>query len=171
MIKENLIGAQGVLSPPPGTMWSDLPRQLQLEADRGNVRISNSWEDIARWMGAAPEVLKSTIDEYNSFCDRGHDAMFVKEPQYLLPLRTPPYYAVKCGGGFLMTMGGIKINHHMEVLNLEDDPIPGLYAVGNDAGGWQWDTYSQDLAGFALGFAVNSGRIVGENAAEYVSGR
>ena len=30
----------------------------------------------------------------------------------------------------------IKINTHIKVLDKQDDPIPGLYAVGNDAGGW-----------------------------------
>jgi hypothetical protein len=41
-----------------------------------------------------------------------------------------------------------------------------LYIVGNDAGGWHWDTYNLELSGFA----INSGCIAGESAAKYVSG-
>jgi fumarate reductase flavoprotein subunit len=95
--------------------------------------------------------------------------MFIKDPKYLLPLRTPPYYAIKCYSGFLGTIGGIKINHNMEVINHQDNPILGLYAAGVDTGGWQGNTYAgRDLPGSAFGFAINSGRIAGENAANYV---
>jgi fumarate reductase flavoprotein subunit len=55
----------------------------------------------------------------------------------------------------------------MEVVDKDDQPIPGLYAVGNDAGGWESDTYDADLSGTTLGFAINSGRIAGENAVKY----
>jgi fumarate reductase flavoprotein subunit len=67
------------------------------------------------------------------------------------------------------TLGGIKINHRAEVLNKTLQPIPGLYAVGNDAGGMYGDSY--DLlysAGSTFSFAVNSGRIAGENALAYL---
>jgi predicted oxidoreductase len=36
---------------------------------------------------------------------------------------------------FLGTLGGIKINEKTEALDRNDKVIPGLYAVGNDAGG------------------------------------
>jgi fumarate reductase flavoprotein subunit len=68
-------------------------------------------------------------------------------------------------------MGGIKINHRMEVLDKEGDAIPGLYAVGADTGGWESDTYCAVLAGSAFGFAMNSGRIAAENASDYVHGK
>lgn len=59
----------------------------------------------------------------------------------------------------------------MEVLNSRDDPIPGLFAGGDAAGGWESDTYCILLPGSTFGFAINSGRIAGENAFKYVSGR
>ena len=55
----------------------------------------------------------------------------------------------------------------MEVLNKEDKPIPGLFAGGDNTGGWESDTYCFLLSGHAFSFAVNSGRIAGENAARY----
>ena len=67
----------------------------------------------------------------------------------------------------MTTLGGIKINQHMEVLDRQDEPIPGLYAAGDAAGGWEYDSYNTALTGFGFGFAINSGRIAGENAAEY----
>jgi fumarate reductase flavoprotein subunit len=152
----------------PGVPQPDLPKALQLGVERGGVKISSSWDGIAVWMGASPAILKATLDEYNSFCDNGYDAVFAKERRYLMALRTPPYYALKCHPVFIGTIGGIKINHHMEVLDHGDNPIPGLYAVGVDAGGWEPDTYNAALSGSTFGFAINSGRIAGENAAKFV---
>jgi fumarate reductase flavoprotein subunit len=120
-------------------------------------------------MGVKPMVLKNTVDEYNSFCDRGHDAVFVKNRLFLTPLRNPPYYALKCGVALTTTHGGIKINERMEALNKEDEPIPGLYAAGVETGATDWDSYNMWLSGHSFGFTINSGRIAGEEAAEYVA--
>jgi fumarate reductase flavoprotein subunit len=38
------------------------------------VKISSNWDDIARWIGADPEVLKATVAEYNVSCERGYEA-------------------------------------------------------------------------------------------------
>jgi fumarate reductase flavoprotein subunit len=151
-----------------GMPQPDLAETLQLSAERGNCKISNSLDEIAEWIGAKPEILKATVDEYNSFCDKGHDEIFAKERRFLVALHTPPYYALRCNSVFLGTIGGIKINHHMEVLDHEDNPIPGVYAAGIDTGGWESETYNYALSGSTFGFAINSGRIAGENAAEYV---
>jgi fumarate reductase flavoprotein subunit len=146
----------------------DLPKELKFQADKGAVKIARSWQEIAKWIGADPTVLKATIKEYNGFCERGYDAAFVKERRYLSPLRTPPYYAMRCRTGIVGTLGGIKVNHHMEVLDQYDYPIPGLFAAGTDVGGWEPRTYNVRLSGSTFGFPLNSGRIAGENAAAYV---
>ena len=132
-----------------------------------HVKISNTLSGIAKWMGADPKVLKATVDEYNRACDQGYDPIFAKDRQFLVPLRTPPFYAIRSNSDFLDTIGGLKINHRMEVLDKEDMPIPGLYAAGVVAGGWQHDTYCDTLSGAMTGFAFNSGRIAGENAAKF----
>lgn len=147
-----------------------LDKKMDQEMVEGRIKISDSWYDIAIWVGASPKVLNSTIHEYNASCEQQYDDILLKDPKYLTPLDTPPYYALKCAQGFFGTIGGIKINHNMEVLSQKKEcPIPGLYAAGNDTGGWESDTYSLSLPGLTFGFAINSGRIAGENAAEYVS--
>jgi len=155
---------------PKGEKVLDTENVLKLSEEKGLAKISDSWDEIADWIGVAPETLKNTIDEYNSFCDKGRDDIFLKDPDLLISLRTPPYYAIKCSMRIHCTCGGIKINHHMEVLDKEHKPIPGLYATGIEAGGWVTETYDQVyLGGSGLGFPVNSGRIAGESAVEYVS--
>jgi fumarate reductase flavoprotein subunit len=154
-----------------GAKLTNLGKELQIEAKRGGVKISDTLDGIAKWMEVTPQILKATVEEYNSFCDHGYDAFFAKDRKYLQALRTPPYYAIRCYLSFLTTIGGIRINHYMEVLNRQDNPILGLYAGGDTTGGWVSDTYCMSLAGSAFGFAINSGRIAGENAAKYVSGK
>jgi fumarate reductase flavoprotein subunit len=153
-----------------GKDFSGLEGELQKLAKSGEAKISDSWDEIADWMGAKPEVLKTEIDEYNSYCDKGHDEIFLKDPEYLKPLRQPPYYAMRCYVSVTETMGGIKVNEHMEVLDKQGNAIQGVYAAGVIADGHQGQTYCQDAASSTMGFAVNSGRIAGESAAKFVLG-
>jgi len=169
-INKGLIKFRGLSTHSQRAGPADFAEELQKEAGTGRVKISDSWEEIARWMGAEPTVLKSTIEKYNSDCESIYDRAFLKDPKYLIPIRTPPYYAMRCRPIFLTTIGGIKINHHMEVLDKNNKPIPGLYAGGNDTGGWEEENcYNAFFSSHAVGFAINSGRIAGENAVQYVS--
>lgn len=156
---------------PPGTKMAEIDKHLKKDAQEGLVKVGDTWEAIARWIGADPEKLKHNIEVYNYSCDRGFDGLFYKDRRYLQPLRNPPYYALICHQAFHGTTGGIRINERMEVLDGENDRIPGLFASGNDTGGWSADTYNYVLTGTAFAYAVNSGRIAGENAAEYALNR
>jgi len=145
-------------------------KDLETALSKGEAKASSSIAEIARWMGAKPEVLKASIDEYNSFCDHGRDAIFAKDLRYLQPLGNPPYYALRTGVGLVMTHGGIKVNHRMEGVDKQDEPIPGLYAAGVETGAKDWDSYNMWLSGHSFGYAINGGRIAGEEAAKYVKG-
>jgi len=149
---------------PPRTVIPELDSLLRQHMQKGTVMIADSWDDIAAWIGAESNTLKNTVKEYNTYCDRGIDVEFAKDRRFLVPLVTPPFYAMRCYPDFLGTIGGIKINHNMEVLNITGRPIPGLYAAGVDTGGWESETYCAVLSGSTFGFALNSGRIAGENA-------
>jgi fumarate reductase flavoprotein subunit len=152
---------------PVATRMTDLDEHLQKEVKQGRAMISRSWEEIAVWIGADYQALNETINQYNGYCAEHQDETCYKERRFLQALRTPPFYALRCCQAFHGTIGGIKINHRMEVLDTRDRPIPGLFAMGNDTGGWVSDTYCYVLTGTALAFALNSGRISGENAAVY----
>jgi fumarate reductase flavoprotein subunit len=129
---------------------------------------ADTWDEIAEFIGADPKVLKETIRRYNGFCEKGYDDDFFKDPKYLRPLNAPPFFAIQNRHTCQTTFGGIKINHRTEVLNRQDIPIRGLYAVGDCAGSWAPLTYSHRYPGSASSFAVCSGFIAGENAAIYL---
>lgn len=66
------------------------------------------------------------------------------------------------------TVGGIRINENCECCDKDFEPVPGLYAVGADACNLYDDSYMFLLPGNSMGFAVNSGRIAGKEAAAYI---
>lgn len=167
-IQNKLINFRGLLNRFKPGKPLDLSAELFKESTKGTIKISNSLKEIANWMGVDPTVLQTTIDEYNSFCIKGYDDQFLKDSSHLISLSSPPYYAMRCCPVFLTTIGGITINHRMEVLDDQENAIKGLYSAGNDVGGWQPSTYNALLSGSTLGFALNSGRIAGENAAAFL---
>lgn len=147
----------------------NLKEVLVEEAKQGEwSKIAERWEEIADWLGADQEVLKATVEEYNVSCGKGHDELFAKDRQYLLPLRKPPFYALKFRPLMIETVGPVKTNVHMEVLDKQGTPIPGLYAGGALTSGWQGD--EEHRFGTPLSYALTSGRIAGARAASYLRG-
>jgi len=130
---------------------------------------ADSIEELADKMGVDPQIFKDTVEEYNSYCEKGHDELFAKDPRYLRPIKGPKFYAAKARTIFLGTLGGIKINHNMEVVDKKGNVIAGLYAGGYDAGGMYGDSYSiRNSSGLSSSFATNSGRIAGRNALKFI---
>jgi len=161
--QENQASAGG-----PGGMPADMRPKGNSAATE---KTADTWEEIAEFIGADPKVLKETIERYNSFCKKGYDNDFFKDKKYLRALDTPPYAVIRGAHSAQTTFGGIKINHRTEVLNRQDIPIKGIYAVGDCAGSWAPLTYSHRYPGSAGSFAVCSGFIAGENAAKYIKGK
>ena len=154
----------------PGYRPVNVFREIQAALDRGTTEVvaAGTIEELAGKMGADPALLKATVDEYNDCCAAGYDRLFAKERRFLRPLVGPRYYAVRGRTVFLGTMGGIKVNGKMEVLDKEDAAIPGLHAGGFDAGGMYGDSYPiKTSSGLASAFAFNSGRIAAKSILRY----
>lgn len=153
----------------PFTRVRNLEALIQVAFDRGykDIYVAETIEELAEKTGIDPGGLSRTIEEYNRFCERGFDPIFNKTHYLLRPIRRPKFYAGRLVPGAYGSLGGIKINYKTEVLNKEWKKIPGLYAAGTDACSIYGDTYVFILPGNTMGFAVNSGRIAGENAAEF----
>lgn len=130
-------------------------------------------------------VLKETIAKYNSYCAAGHDPEFGRprdrgpdpeavhaaalsgaplptaHPDWLQPIVTPPYYAMKMLPGGMSTHGGPKRNTKSQVVDPFGKTIPRLYAAGELGSIY----FMQASAGSTLGEALAFGRIAGRNAA------
>lgn len=156
-----------------GPILIELDEQIEAARVAGNTNVFSalSLEDLCSQTGINHAGLLETLTRYNHMAASGRDDQFGKSASLLLPVAQPPYYALRIYATALGTLGGIKVNAHLEVLNASDRIIPGLYAVGNIAAGMHGDTYCMRYPGTTLGFAMNSGRIAGEHAASAIRHR
>ncbi len=157
----------------PFTKIENLDAQINEALSQGieDIFVANSLKELADKTGINPDGLQKTIDEYNRSCEKGHDRLLGKGHKHLRAVKEPKFYAGRHFPTGYGTLGGIKINHKTEVLTKDWDVIPGLYAVGTDACSIYGDSYVFVLPGNSLGFAVNSGRIAGENALQYIKSK
>ncbi len=116
-------------------------RLAAYQTSTGGLRISDDFADN----------LETAIARFNTFADRGVDEDFGRgdapvqqlfngpvadEPVRANPTMWPisptgPYYAALVTGGTLDTKGGPKVTVDGQVVDDSDQPIPGLYGVGN----------------------------------------
>lgn len=148
---------------------SDFIDAVKMAQENGNegLFIADSIEELAELAGIDVDNLVDTVEEYNDFCDEV-DEEFFKDKRYLRPLTKAPYYAAKVRPGGYGTVGGIRINENCEACGSDFGAVPGLYAAGADACNLYDDSYMFLLPGNSMGWAVNSGRIAGMSAAEFV---
>ncbi len=130
--------------------------------------IADSLQEFAAQAEIPFQTLKDTLEEYNAMCEAGSDTVFYKEPKYLRKITGPRFYGARFFCDTYGGLGGVQIDHKMRVLNEEDNPIPGLYAAGNDANTIFGESYPFYMAGNTSGFALNTGRMAGIAAAGYV---
>ena len=120
-------------------------------------------EELAEQIGCDPEVFKATVDRYNEMYEQGYDSDFHKRAELLSAIKEPPFYAVKFGPALLCAPGGLEINEKLQVLDDDDEPIPGLYAIGNCSGGRYSIDYPVFINGNSHGTALTWGYTVAEN--------
>lgn len=142
--------------------------EMAIEKGNDNIFMADSLDELASKTGIDTEGLKNTVRQYNGFCEKGHDDTFNKKYKLLRPIEVPKFYAARLLPSGYGSLGGIKINYKTEVMDKKWNRIPGLFAAGTDACSIYGDSYVFIMAGNTMGFALNSGRIAGENAAEYV---
>ena len=110
------------------------------------------------------------IARYNELAHLGKDLDYAKDPRQLHPIEKGPFYCnVERNRrvGFLMvTVAGLNTDGDQNVLDKDDEPIPGLYATGNCCGNRFPIMYTTPVAGVSIGIAFTLGRIVGDHVAK-----
>lgn len=136
--------------------------------------------DLATVLGIDGDGLTVTIERFNAHCADAHDPDFGRgdsafdrwwgdphrkgRPDATLgPLDRGPFYAVEIHSGCLGTKGGPQVDPNARVLDVDGDPIPGLYAAGNVMGSPFGMTYGG--AGGTIGPAMVFGYLAGIHAA------
>lgn len=129
---------------------------------------ANTLEELASALDVDAANLADATKLYNEAVKDGKDTHFLKDPKFLkYSVESGPYYAIKAQPTVEDSIGGLRVNSSLQVLNERLKPITGLYAVGCDAGGLFGDSYPV-YEGLSLSFAFNSGRLAGYSAAEEI---
>ena len=94
-------------------------------------------------------------------CRKGHDDEFGKRRELLMPLDKPPFIARKIGAALLSVVGGVKVDEKFRALDEHNDPVPGLYVLGNTMAGRYGVDYPMLLPGNSTGSGLTYGYLLG----------
>lgn len=128
-------------------------------------KVADTLEELLKQLDVDAAEAKKTIDRYNEMCEKGADTDFYKESHFLYPIKQGPFYATKLGVGLLAVVGGIHISDDFEVLDENDEPVKGLYAIGNCAGDIYAYDYPINVQGNSHGRCLVEGKCLGEQLA------
>lgn len=132
---------------------------------------ANSINDLEQEMGLPSNSLADTVNMYNDGVTPGEFDPRIKDGKMstAIPVKSnwaqkldePPFVAYPVTAGITFTFGGLKINLRGQVLDIEGQVIPGLYACGEMAGGIFYYNYP-GAGGLSKGAAT--GRTAGSYA-------
>ena len=145
----------------------------------GYLQRGATLAELARACGIDAATLQDTVEHYNQHARTGQDPEFAKgDTPYnrvqgdaslggpnpcLAPLEHGPFYAVRVVPGSLGTFAGLRTNSRAQVLDAAGQPIPGLYASGNDMASMMGGNYPS--GGITLGPAMTFGYLAAHHAA------
>jgi succinate dehydrogenase/fumarate reductase flavoprotein subunit len=153
------------------------PREHLVRA--GYLFRADTLDELASKLGVDAAGLKESVAGFNRGAEAGQDAEFGKgsteynrylgDPEQapnacLGPLRKAPFYAVKVYAGDIGTAVGIRCNENAQALDAGGQPIPGLYAAGNDMHSVMGGQYP--APGITLGPALTFGWVAGKHLAQ-----
>lgn len=151
------LGGQGMM--PLSVVGDGFNRQgmadfVEKQIKSGNAYAGDTLEELAEKMGVPAENLTKTIARYNQVVAAGDDTDFGKRTRLLTSVEKGPFYALKWGPVLLDVFGGAQIDTNLNVIAADGRNIPGLYAVGNAAGGMYAVDYPLLLNGNSYGRAL-----------------
>jgi len=138
------------------------------------LKRADSVDALARLIGVPGGALGESVRQMNEAAQSGRDLAFGRgdsaydrhlgdashKPNPCLgPIARAPYYAVQITPGDIGSATGLEVDMQARVLDANDKPIDGLYAVGNDMNSVMAGTYP--AAGITLGPALTFGYIAG----------
>lgn len=144
----------------PGTWQNekDLAKDIR---NKFVVKADNA-EELASKTKMPLDGLKETINNWNKNAAKGEDPEFGRKLK--VQKLNWPLYAYHMVDGNYSALGGLKVNVNQQVLDNNNEVIPGLYAAGTNAGGFIGHVY------YASGLALGTGLHGGRKAAQTMAG-
>ncbi|HEX6511818.1 MAG TPA: FAD-binding protein, partial [Chloroflexota bacterium] len=139
--------------------WDPRPPNVDLDGwlfeARSIAELAEKIRNPYQRQPVSPATLEETVERYNGLVERGCDTDFGKPgPKY--KVEAPPFYAAWSTPILHDSISGLKIDAKCRVIDIQGEPIPGLYCAGESAGGF---------ALHGLPRVIVFGRIAGREAA------
>ncbi len=134
--------------------WS---RDNLKEVELGILKKAASLDELADTIGCELALLKDTVARWNAMCARKKDEDFGRPGGTMMPIAHPPFYTGKVWPVVSNTQGGPVHNARQQIVDVNDSPIPRLYAAG-ELGSSFGHLY---LAGGNISECFVTGRIAG----------
>jgi hypothetical protein len=147
----------------------------------GYLTQADTLEELAKKLGINAAGLKASVAKINVYAQSGVDPDFQRgvtayqqnlgDPGWtgrnpnLGALTQAPYYAVRLYPGDIGASTGLATNADAQVLGENDEPIAGLYAVGNDMHSIMGGVYT------APGITLGPGLVFAYQAARHAAAR
>ncbi len=144
--------AREIASQPNGIAYAvvdarleDVPHyRLAIHTEQPAVEAATLVE-LADKLGIPGAELESTVAAFNAACVTGTfdprrvdrlatQGIEPRKSNWARPIATPPFRAYPIVSSIVFTFGGLKVNARAQVINVDGDPIPGLYAAGETMG-------------------------------------
>ena len=154
------------------------PMPLGHHLSTGYLMRGATLAELAGKAGIDARAFEATVAQFNGLAAEGRDPAFGKGSRAynryqgdalhgpnpcIAPIKDGPFYAIKMVIGDLGTYAGIKTDANARALDANGQPIPGLYAAGNDMASIMGGNYPG--AGITLGPALTFGYIAGKHLA------
>lgn len=127
----------------------------------------NTIKELAENANMNVTNFEKAVEQYNWSISTKNDTEFSKNGIHLkFAIEQGPFFAIKAQVAYLGTVGGVRVDDHLRVLNREFCPIKGLYTGGANAGGYYEGQSYPAYEGLASGFAWTSGHLAGLAASD-----
>ncbi|MEZ4333156.1 MAG: FAD-dependent oxidoreductase [Myxococcota bacterium] len=130
--------------------------------------VEETIEELEKSLGMPEGQLVHTIASYNRAAERGEDPIFHKASKYVTPLVHPPFAALDLSVDKAVwatfTLGGLDTKATGEVLTVDGQVVPGLYAAGRASAGLT-RSGRYYASGMSIGGGSFFGRLAGRTAA------
>lgn len=121
---------------PGWLVGKDWREGVKVALDAGVIKKTSTVEQLGAQLGFAPGVLPAAVAKWNEVCASGKDdPIYGYKPEWLIPIRKPPFYGIRMGAFLYATHAGLRVTPRMQVVNTKGAIIPGLYAAFHTAGG------------------------------------
>ena len=134
-----------------------------LAGDGYVIKKAGSLDELASMIGVNAAGLTQTVAAYNEAAAKGNDPQFRRNPKFLIPINTPPFYGWRGVVGVSTTRGGLRMDPGARILDVDLKPIPRLYGAGGTVGGYTNEAGYR--SGWHLTNALTFGRVAGKNMA------